>query len=343
MTLWNVKKIALSSVFLLLLLAVLSLLGLGYCLTSPAKVEGEEQIFYVKEGAGLRQVARELLRSGLIRSERMFVLWARFMEWGRSLKAGEYELSPAMPPVRILDIMRRGATVMHSVTVPEGYSLRQIADLLEKSGLLRGEEFLARVEDPETIARYALPGPTLEGYLYPDTYRFARGQSAAVVIDLMVSRFREVTAPLMERITIVGLTLNEVITLASIVEKETGRAEERPVIASVFLNRLMKGMRLESDPTVIYGIRDFNGNLTREHLSRPTPYNTYRISGLPPGPIASPGLESIQAVLYPAGTDYLFFVSKNDGSHHFSRTYQEHQTAVELYQKSKQSLPQKSS
>jgi UPF0755 protein len=232
---------------------------------------------------------------------------------------------------------------MHSITIPEGYSLKQIADLLEESGLIKGDEFLSKTEDPDTTVRYALKSPTLEGYLYPDTYHFAKGQSASVLIDLMVSRFRQVTTPFMERVRFVGLTLHEVITLASIVEKETGRPEERPVIASVFLNRLMKGMRLESDPTVIYGIRDFNGNLTREHLSKSTPYNTYRISGLPPGPIANPGLESIKAVLYPAGTDYLFFVSRNDGTHHFSRTYQEHQTAVEMYQKTQPAPSRKSS
>jgi UPF0755 protein len=149
----------------------------------------------------------------------------------------------------------------------------------------------------------------------------------------MVGRFWQVVNPLKERMDKVGMKLQEVITLASIVEKETGLAEERSTIASVFLNRLKKGMRLESDPTVIYGIKDFGGNLTRKDLNKATPYNTYVIRGLPPGPIANPGLEAIRAVLYPAKTDYLYFVSKNDGSHHFSKTLSEHNKAVQIYQK----------
>ena len=149
----------------------------------------------------------------------------------------------------------------------------------------------------------------------------------------MVKRFFEVTKPFKERIGASGMTFQQVITLASLIEKETGQRAERPVIASVFLNRLKRGMRLESDPTVIYGIRDFNGNLTRKDLGEPTPYNTYVIKGLPFGPIANPGEESIKAVLYPADTDYLYFVSKNNGSHHFSKTLREHNRAVQKHQK----------
>ena len=159
------------------------------------------------------------------------------------------------------------------------------------------------------------------------------GLSPVSILDAMIKRFRQIIEPLKARIGVLDMTLDDVITLASIVEKETGKAEERPLIASVFLNRLKRGMRLESDPTVIYGIEEFNGNLTKDDLAEPTSYNTYIIRGLPPGPIANPGLESIKAVLYPAKTDYLFFVSRNDGSHQFSKTLKEHNRAVRMYQK----------
>ena len=163
------------------------------------------------------------------------------------------------------------------------------------------------------------------------------------VLDTMVKRFRQAVAPFAEKAKSMGMTLEDVLTLASIVEKETGRPEERPVIASVFLNRLRLGMRLESDPTVIYGIENFDGDLKRKDLSEKSPYNTYVIRGLTPGPIANPGLESIQAVIEPARTDYLYFVSRNDGSHHFSKTLAEHNRAVEIYQKRKRKTSEKTS
>jgi UPF0755 protein len=163
------------------------------------------------------------------------------------------------------------------------------------------------------------------------------------IVEVMVKHFWEVIGPLREKIEQSGMTIEEVITLASIVEKETGRAEERPIIASVFLNRLKKKMRLETDPTVIYGIKDFSGNLKKKHLTQRTPYNTYVIRGLPPGPIANPGKEAIEAVLFPATTDYLYFVSKNDGSHYFSKTLVEHNKAVQKYQKKRRRRHKKSS
>jgi UPF0755 protein len=175
----------------------------------------------------------------------------------------------------------------------------------------------------------------LEGYLFPDTYQFGRGISPSLIIDAMVKRFWQMVGPLTDRAKETGMTMQEIVTLASIVEKETGQPSERPLIASVFLNRLKSGMRLESDPTVIYGLENFDGNLRKKDLVQRSPYNTYVIHGLTPGPICNPGLESIKAVIFPAKTDYLYFVSKNDGSHHFSRTLSEHNQAVERYQKGK--------
>ena len=220
--------------------------------------------------------------------------------------------------------MTRGVIITHPVTIPEGFTKEQIAQLLSERALVDKKQFLALTVAPSLLEKYGINAPSLEGYLYPDTYRFGRGLSAASIIESMVRRFFDVTKPFKGTIEQSGMTFLEVVTMASIVEKETGKEEERPLIASVFLNRLKKRMRLESDPTVIYGIENFNGNLTRNDLLTKTPYNTYAIRGLPPGPIASPGLEAIKAVLFPADTRYLFFVSKNDGSHHFSQTLREH-------------------
>jgi len=246
-------------------------------------------------------------------------------------------LSADMPPLRILEKLARGEIITHAVTIPEGFTKVQIGDLLEQKGIIKKQEFLGLTDNREIVESYGLSGPSLEGYLYPDTYQFGRGISAKMTVNTMVKRFEEIAAPLKERIEEVGMSLEEVTTLASIVEKETGQGKERPLIAAVFLNRLKKRMRLASDPTVIYGITDFNGNLTRKDLEEKTPYNTYVNYGLPPGPIANPGLESIKAVLYPADTDYLYFVSRNDGSHQFSKTLAEHNRAVQTYQKRRRS------
>ncbi len=287
----------------------------------------------VREGSTLNDVVNGLMARSIITSKRPFLLWARIMGYSKKIKAGEYRLNSGMTPLKVLDILSKGIILTHRVTIPEGFTRRQIAQLLEEKGLANKREFLVLTGDPVVARRYDISGPDLEGYLYPDTYQFARGLTTMAIIDTMVNRFREVMRPFLEKVRHSGMGIEEVVTLASIVEKETGRAEERGIIASVFLNRLKKGMRIESDPTVIYGIRDFNGNLTRDDLTRLTHYNTYLIWGLPPGPIANPGKKAIEAVLYPAKTDYLYFVSRNDGSHYFSKTLSEHNRAVRIYQK----------
>jgi len=308
-------------------------IGFGYYLSSPAEIAGKEHVFVVREGANLREVATDLESKRIIRSGPLFLLWARLMGYSRTIKAGEYLLSSAMPPLKVLETLTKGIVITHSVTVPEGFTRNQIGDLLAQMALVNKEEFLSITEDPEMVKRYGISGPSLEGYLYPDTYQFDRSLSTMAVIDVMVKRFWEVVNPYLEQVESFNMTLEQVVTLASIVEKETGLAQERPLIAGVFLNRLKKRMRLESDPTVIYGIQDFTGNLKKRQLTQSTPYNTYVIRGLPPGPIASPGKAAIEAVLFPAETDYLYFVSKNDGSHYFSKTLSEHNRAVEKYQK----------
>lgn len=304
-------------------------------LSIPAEKEGIDSFFLVNEGASLSQIAGDLEERGFIKSSKVFILWARFKGVSRKIKAGEYCINPGMPPSKILGILNRGAIATYQVTIPEGFSRIQIGELLEIKELVDKETFISLTGNEEIANRYGLSGPDLEGYLYPDTYRFAKSHSAISVVDTMIRRFFEVIEPLKENIEASNMNMEEIVTLASIIEKETARPEERPVIASVFLNRLNKGMRLESDPTVIYGIKDFDGNIRKRHLSEKTPFNTYVIRGLPPGPIANPGIDSIRAVLSPAETDYFFFVSKNDGTHYFSETFSEHLRAVQTYQRSR--------
>ncbi len=309
--------------------------GAGLYLTRPLQDRGEDQVFIINEGMALKEISSDLEQRGLIRSKFVFMVWARIMGYSRKIKAGEYKLNPSMAPIRIMEILTRGVILTHTVTIPEGFSIEQIAGVLFKQDLAPRDEFIAYALKSDSPSIYGIEAPSLEGYLYPDTYFFARGLSVSSIVDVMVSRFKEMISPLNGRIGQSGMSLNEVITLASIIEKETGREEERPLIASVFLNRLRKKMRLESDPTVIYGIKNFSGNLQKKDLLYHTPYNTYLIRGLPPGPIASPGLASVMAVLSPADTDFLYFVSKNDGSHYFSKTLLEHNRAVNMFQKNK--------
>ena len=326
------KKSIKITVLMLFLIAVAGA-GLWIYFTGPVHEGGEDKAIVIREGMHLKEISRMLESEGLIKNSTAFMLLAEIKGYGRRIKAGEYILNPSMTPGRIMEMMTRGEVVSHTVTIPEGYSIEQIADVLSASGLIEREKFLAYAMGNGIEKNYGIEGPGLEGYLYPDTYQFARGLSAVSIVDAMVKRFWQITDQFKQKIAESGMTLHEVVTLASIVEKETGRASERPLIASVFLNRIKKRMRLESDPTVIYGIKDFSGNLKKRDLTTHTPYNTYVIRGLPPGPIANPGIDSIKAVLYPAKTNYLYFVSKNDGSHHFSSTLKEHNRAVYTYQK----------
>lgn len=327
-------KRSLATVCGLLFLIVIGLtVGLAYYLLSPGHSGAKDQVFFIRPGLSFKEVARELEANNLIRHKKLFLFWAKFRGVDVKVKAGEYLLNPDLPPLRILSILKKGMVITHAVTIPEGYTARQIAELFEADKLLDKTKFMALAFDPDLVKKYGLTGSSLEGYLYPDTYYFSKGLSAQAVMDTLVNRFLTEIEPYKAQIAQSGLTLTEVVTLASIVEKETGLGEERPLIAGVFLNRLKKGMRLESDPTTIYGIKDFNGNLTRNDLHQSTPYNTYVIYGLPPGPIANPGIEAIKAVLEPTASNYIFFVSKNNGSHYFSETLAEHNRAVNRYQK----------
>ncbi len=324
----------------LLLLLLLGLLaGGGYRLLEydfdrPADPgRSGKALFRVRPGSGLGQVARSLGEKGLIRNPLLFRLQVRLRGGARRIRSGFYRFSPAMPPRRIYQDLIEGRVATATVTFPEGSNLREIAAALERAGLAGRAEVLALARDPALLSRLKAGGDSLEGYLFPDTYRFPLGTPPAEILRVMADTMRrKVDASLLRRAAGRGLTLHQVLTLASIVEKETSVEAERPLIAAVFLNRLKRKMRLQSDPTVIYALPRFDGNLRRSDLAYDSPYNTYRVRGLPPGPIANPGLASIRAVLHPAPVAHLYFVATQKGGHKFSRTYREHQRAVARYQ-----------
>jgi UPF0755 protein len=308
-------------------------LELSHYVDRPAG-EGRDLIVMVSPGRDLAGIAAELSREGVIRSPLKFRVYARIKGLDRRIKAGEYLLSPGASPEKILKRLVEGHIHLRRLTIPEGLNLRQIAALVERSGLVSGEAFLAAAADPALIAEKKIPVQNIEGYVLPETYYFPKGASARELVRGMIRQFDAAFPPeWRKRAAELGLTLHQVVTLASIIEKETGAAFERTLISSVFHNRLRLGMRLQSDPTVIYGVPDFEGSITRKHLRHENPYNTYRVSGLPPGPIASPGLKAIEAALYPEETPYLYFVSRNDGTHVFSTSLEAHNQAVRTYQR----------
>lgn len=310
-------------------------------------------VFYLFHGGGnnetvdviiahkstLAQVANRLHEVGIIERSLFFRLCLRFSGGTKKVRAGEFRFQKGMEPIEALRVLYSGEPIVHMVTIPEGWSARQIAELLKTSLLVNEERFLELVFSPMTIQKYQLNTPSLEGFLFPDTYTFSRVDGEEKIIERMVHRlFEKFDKPLREETHAKGWTVERLITLASIIEKETGIGSERELISSVFHNRLKKGMRLQSDPTTIYGIAGFNGNLTKKDLQTPTPYNTYTIKGLPPGPIASPGIQSIVAALRPASSRYLYFVSNKRGEHIFSESYKDHVRAVDSYQKRRTDL-----
>ena len=295
---------------------------------------GIYKVVEVIEGASFKEVVNLLAQKDLIVSPFWFRLLGKVQDAERKIQPGEYDLHTAMRPVEILNALVKGKAIHYGVLIPEGLTAQQIGKLLEEAGIAKEADIARLVADPAFAKSRGLEAQTLEGYLFPDTYHFRRRTKPEDVLRAMAQRFKAAYTPeLQAQATALGMTERQVVTLASIIEKETGRDDERPLISAVFHNRLKKRLALQSDPTVIYGIRNFSGNLTRKDLGRPTPFNTYTSRGLPPGPIANPGLRSLQAAVNPAPVKYIYFVSKNDGSHHFSVTLAEHNRAVERYQK----------
>ncbi|MCP4117274.1 MAG: endolytic transglycosylase MltG [Desulfobacteraceae bacterium] len=330
------RPIAIAFGTLFLLTALVAGAGFRYMekfATSPMDKAGQERVFTIRSGESLTGISRRLEQEGLVGNITLFKLLVRYQGLSKKIQAGEYALSPAMPPRELLTILARGRVKLYRLTIPEGLNLEETATLVEGAGFGSRENFLQLARDGELTASQGIEADDLEGYLFPETYLFARNTSQKEIIRKMVQRFRAVYTPeWQERTRELGFTRHQIVTLASIIEKETGTASERPLISSVFHNRLKRRMRLESDPTVIYGIPNFNGNITRKDLRRTTPYNTYRIKGLPKGPIANPGKHSLEAALFPAKSDFIFFVSKKDTTHKFSTNIRDHNKAVRRYQ-----------
>lgn len=310
-----------------------------YNFTSKAPSEtAQEVVFEVEPGKGFNTVAAELEQQGLIRNAQFFSIYARIVGDRSKLKVGEYLFRTNMKPREVLDTLISGKSIARGFTVSEGLSTYEIAEAFQKQGFGTAEEFFRLTRDPEFIKSVLGPNetvPSLEGYLFPETYMLTKFTDTKTLITNMVKRFLYVYNEVVAGKQL-SMNRNQIVTLASIIEKETGAPEERTVISSVFHNRLAKGMRLQTDPTVIYGKALHLGkiviNITKADLMTPTPYNTYTINGMPPGPIANPGREALMAAIAPAKTDYLFFVSQNDGTHVFTTTYENHSKAVQAYQ-----------
>jgi len=285
-------------------------------------------------GSGIKALATELKQDGVIRSAWQFILLTRLRGQAHRLKAGDYRFTDAMTPGDILRKLATGDVDYRRFTLPEGYSIYQAAEMLEQKGYFKRDAFLAACRDAALLERAGIRATSVEGYLFPATYNLARNGTEEQLIAQMVGRFRKVYSDVTAEGREQGrLSSAEIVTLASIIEKEAVSAEEKPLISSVFYSRLRLGMPLQSDPTAVYGVRAFSGKVTKADISRRSPYNTYLVRGLPPGPIGNPGADALRAALHPVRSDYLYFVARQDGTHYFSRTLEEHNRAVARYLK----------
>jgi UPF0755 protein len=301
--------------------------------------ETERIVFELPHGANFQTVAKQLEESGVILSAFKFRLLGKLTGLSGQIKRGEYALNKGMTPRQILQILASGKSIQYPVTFPEGTNIYEMAQILQNRGLYRADDFLNLCRDKDFIREMlGIDVSSLEGYLFPETYNVTKYTPLRELIGKMVQNFKTVYSALETHSPgqATGLPRHELVILASVVEKETGAPEERPLIASVFYNRLKKQMKLQSDPTIIYGIWTETGtykeNLTKEDIVRPTRYNTYTVARLPFGPIANPGRDALGAVLRPAISEYLYFVSRNDGTHVFTRTYEDHMKAVKDFQ-----------
>jgi len=320
--------------------ALFAVVGSGFALAlalthlllfAPAGNGATRAAVRIPTGSDVRQIARTLADAGVITSPRAFVLAARIAGFDRRLHPGDYRFDPGMSFPSLLRALHDGRGRVATVTIPEGWRVEQIADRLAAAGVCSRDDFLPATRDRSLLAELAIPGPSAEGFLFPETYALPLPTNPADVIRAMHRQFEKVWGELTAGAPPPALSPLATVTLASIVERETAAPEERPLVAAVFLNRLRLGMPLQADPTVIYGMDAFDGNIRRRDLAAENPYNTYVIRGLPPGPIASPGRASLAAVLAPAPVDFLYFVARNDGTHQFSRSLAEHNRAVQRY------------
>ncbi len=298
---------------------------------------GPETFVDIPKGSNTRAIADLLVNAGVLRYRIPFMIYLRWTGEGRHLQAGEYRfIAPATPP-QIIERLVRGDIYYRSVTIPEGLTAAETTDLLVRNGIGDPLALESAIHRTDCIRDLEAKANTLEGYLFPDTYHFSRNVDSDQVIRTLTGRFHEEIRKILVRHPLpAGWTIGRIVTLASMVEKEAKSREERPLIASVLVNRLQKGMPLACDPTIIYALKQagrYDGNIRKADLGIESPYNTYLHAGLPPGPIANPGADSLLAALAPAKTDYLYFVSRNDGTHQFSKDYRSHEIAVNRFQK----------
>jgi UPF0755 protein len=324
---------------LLLFVSLLAALALALAwreTEQPLRAGAAPVVVDVQPGMGASEIAREMHRLGLVRHTVLFQLFTRWRGSAGRLRAGQYTVAGGKSLREVVERMERGDADRRELTFPEGYSIDDMAALMPSVGLTVAA-FKAAAADPAPILDLDKDAPDLEGYLFPDTYDVRRDASAVkALVARMLQRFRAVIRPELPKLEQSGLGLRKLVTLASLVELETAVASERPRVAAVFLNRLKKGMLLQTDPTVIYALKKagrYDGNIRKKDLEIDSPYNTYRYAGLPPGPIASPGKSSLLAVLEPAPVKDLYFVSRNDGTHEFSETLEQHTQAVNRYQR----------
>jgi UPF0755 protein len=328
-------------VIFLVVLALIAAAGVGVTLYKRTSVpyqgySGGEQFVEIAPGSSTRAIGERLIGGGVIQNDATFraALWRTGA--ARSLKAGTYRFDAPMTAVDVIEKIAKGDTWVRRLTFPEGLNILEMAKIFEQQKFGPASSFREAARDSMPIANVDPAARDLEGYLFPETYSLPPTTSATRLVHLMVDRFEQLfTEEMRQAAEAHGLTTREAVTLASIVEKETAKAEERPLVAAVYMNRLKARIPLQCDPTVIYALERagrYDGNLTRADLEMDSPYNTYRYPGLPPGPIASPGLASLKAAVEPAAADFLYFVSRNDGTHVFSRTLEEHNANVHKFQ-----------
>ncbi|MEA3333050.1 MAG: endolytic transglycosylase MltG [Pseudomonadota bacterium] len=295
--------------------------------SQPAK------LIIIEPGSPLKKIALKLQNHKIINSSQRFIILNRILQSSNLLKAGEYRIMAAASPLQIITTLKQGRVYQRQISIPEGFTLQQIGARLQAHGLCQKDDFKELSTSPTILKRWQIPGSNLEGYLFPSTYNYSRQTSCRQIVVQMLNTGQKQLQKLTAKNSDDSLNRHQILTLASIIQKEAGNNDEMPLIASVFHNRLQRKMRLASDPTTIYALgENFDGNLRRKDLRNPSPYNTYRHRGLPPGPICSPGDEAISAVINPDQTDYLYFVSRNNGRHQFSKTLKEHNRAVRKYQ-----------
>ena len=316
------------------------LLFLFYAATElflPVQTGNKNLEIEIPKGSTFRQAVEILRGQNLIRDKRIFLATGRLMGVDRRIRAGFYSFWTGMNPLEVLKVLRKGRIIEYELKILEGDSLLEIAAAFARTGIISPAEFMELAKDSDFLSTYDIKAPSIEGYIYPDTYFIPKGMETEEALDIMISRMREkLTDKLNARAEELGMTENLVLTLASIIEKEAVVDSERSLISAVYHNRLRKNMLLQADPTAIYGVKSSKERITLTDLKRKTAYNTYVIKGLPPGPIASPSIKSITAALYPADVPYIYFVAQDDRSHRFSETAAQHTEAVKRYRSMKQ-------